>query len=298
MKKLTKVLASALLLALIPFALSAQSTRFNLSYSYYNSFNSEINVINGVDTISMSKSGKGHLNRLYANLFFEDNFVPGVFFGISAEVQQKNIGKITNDWVSGDYDHRILYGYDYALGAVVKWDEIPINVETEANLGVSLLYQSHEINWLSRQNNNQAVLLDYKRFGVGVNFGMIMSRPSYESRWLPKGDFAFKFAYFPEKVMEGNHLAYAGEINLNLVKILQGDRFYLSPTVGFSVDEVQQVSLGFSPFISGGLALSLSEYRADFIKVYYQKRVYQEIVPQYTLDGIFFSVNIGCLFNR
>jgi len=298
MKKLIKILASTLLLALVSFTISAQSTRFNLSYSYYNSFNSEINVINDADTIPMSKSGKGHLNRIHANLFFEDNFAPGVFFGISAEVQQKNIGKITNDWTSGDYDHRLLYGYDYALGAVVKWDEIPINIETEANLGVSLLYQSHEINWLSRENDNQAVLLDYKRFGVGLNLGMIMSRPSYNSRWLPKGDFAFKFAYFPEEVMGGNHLAYTGEINLNLVKILQGDRFYLSPTVGFSVDEVQQISLGFSPFIAGGLSLSLNEWRADFIKVYYQKRIYQEVVPNYTLDGVFFSVNIGALFYR
>lgn len=297
MKKLVKI---TLVLALLwlPIVLSAQSSKFNFVYDSYNSFNSEINVINQGDTIPMSKTGKGHFNKIYADLFFDDNVVPGVFFGISVEVQQRNIGKIQNNWANGDYDHRILYGYDYALGMMAKFDDLPVNLKMEVNSGISLLYQSHEIDWLSRQNNNQAVLLEYKRFGVGLSLGTIVSRPSYESRWLPKGDVSFNLAYFPQEVMGGNHLAYSGEINLNLVKLLQGDRFYLSPVVGFSVDETPQISLGFSPFISGGLALSLNDCRADLFKIYYQKRVYQEIVPQYSLDGIFFSINIGALFYR
>ena len=298
MKTILEKISIALIFTLISVLASAQSTRFNLSYSYYNSFNSEINVING-DTIPMSKTGKGHFNQFSTNIFFEDNFLPGIFFGISAEVKQKNIGKIYNNWMSGDFDHRILYGYDYSLGALVKFDEVPFDLaDLEINLGASMLYQSHEMNWLSKKNGNQPILFNYKRFGGRVNFQGIVSRPSYESRWIPKANILFNISYFPEEVMGGNHLAYAAEINLNLVKILQGDRFYLSPVVGFSLDEAQQVALGFSPFIAGGLSLSLNEWRADFIKIYYQKRIYQEIVPQYSLDGIYFSVNIGALFYR
>lgn len=284
---------------------SAQNTNnYSLKYSYYNSFGDEIGFVDQKnDTLLMSKSGQGHKNELSGYFFFEDN-TPGIHFGISAGFRNRELGRFQADLIGGSLDYRTISGQDYALGLLLKLDDkldVISSGRSKFTLGASLLYQKYNMNWLSREGIGTLypLSIEYKRFGAGLNLSGIIARDEY-LRWFPKADISANVSYFLRDIAEdisGTRLAYAGEINLNLVRALEFKKMYISPVIGASIEEMREIPLGCSPFISVGASLSLSDYRADILKIYYQKRIIRGFTPKYNLDGVFFSVDIGAFFH-
>lgn len=281
---------------------SAQETSsfFDFGYASRYTFNDKYTVVSPADTFQISKVGQGNSHEILFIFFLPQNR-PEFRVGFSGSLQKMSEGKFLLDPQDYRYyNYRIWDVTRVSGGLNFAFDEL-FSFPSDLQLGTNILWESNNLNLNYRNNGDSTpTKLDgsYSRLGTGISGRFIFSR-SEDVDFLPKLEInAFSNLWF-KKDIDQNNVSWGGNFSLNVYKLLDISDYYISPIIGASFNDDNPVGIGISPIISGGVVISAKYVRADLFKVCYQRKVYgQSLVPYTGIDGVFFSINVGALWQQ
>jgi hypothetical protein len=194
-----------------------------------------------------------------------------------------------------NYHYRVGNYTKVGLGMIIRFEDI---IPGEIFFGAGFLYEKTKFD-INKWSGDQVASYsgEVSRFGFSAKIGTVISGRE-DQAWLKKTEVLASGEYFLKPDIDGVCLNYGAELNANLVSLFEISKFYVSPVVGVAVRENPMFSLGISPIVSGGIAISSKNIRADLLKITYQRRIYgQSSVPYSGIDGIFFSINLGAFLD-
>lgn len=295
MKKIICLFAIfGLLISVLPA--QEMSGALELKNTSYSTFNDNWGFIYGQDSVNVFKTGKGYFNLTDFNIYLPERS-PSYRLGISALFLTGRDGLsqvLPRADQSYDYHYRIGSYNKAGMGMVIRFEDI---IPGEVFFGTGLLYEKTKIDISKSGEQATSYSEEISRFGFSAKLGVVISGREEQS-WLKKAEFLAFGEYFYKPDIDGLHLNYGAELNVNLLSLFEVGKFYVTPVVGASVRENPMFSLGTSPIISGGIAISSKNIRSDLLKITYQRRVYwQSSVPYLGIDGVFFSFNLGAFLD-
>ncbi|PKM91391.1 hypothetical protein CVU82_02225 [Candidatus Falkowbacteria bacterium HGW-Falkowbacteria-1] len=284
---------------LLTSMLSAQdmSGALDLKNSSYTTFGDNWGFVYGEDSVNVFKTGKGYFNLTEFNVFLPERS-PDYRLGISALFLMGKDGLsqvLPREDQGYNYHYRVGTYSKIGLGMIARFEDL---IPGEVSIGAGVLYEKSKFD-INKWSGDQIISYsdDISRFGFSAKLGVVVSGRE-DQAWLKKTEVSAFGEYFLKPDVDGLCFDYGAELNINLVSLFEISKFYVAPVLGAAIRENPMFSLGISPIISGGIAISSKNIRADLFKLTYQRRIYwQSSVPYSGIDGIFFSVNLGAFLD-